>query len=84
MDFIIECDGMQTDTLWCFYANKLYKFTDAQPQPDFRSGLTIFLQWSAHALGDPNNLFSSRHLILLSGSKSPVNFWPFKTQEQRT
>ena len=50
------------------------QFTEAQPQPDFFEGLTIFLQCKAQALGEPNTLSSSLHLIRPSDNKSAVNF----------
>ena len=57
-----------------------HKFlTDAQPHPDFFIGLTIFLQWMAQALGEPNTLSSSLHLIRPSESRSAVNFWPWSS-----
>jgi len=50
--------------------------TDAQPQPDFFSGLIILLQWIAHALGEAKTMSVSCDFIFPSGSKSPTNLWP--------
>jgi len=47
--------------------------TDAQPQPDFFSGLIILLQWIAHALGEAKTMSVSCDFIFPSGSKSPTN-----------
>jgi hypothetical protein len=49
-------------------------FTDAQPHPDFFSGLMIFLQFIAQALGEQNIVSVSCDLILPSSRRSPMNF----------
>lgn len=55
----------------------LYR-TEAHPHPDFFSGLIIFLQLIAQALGEQNIVSVSWDLIFPSSSKSPMNFWPYK------
>ena len=62
---------METQTLY---------LTEAHPQPDFLSGLTIFLQCMAQALGEPNICFSSVDFIFPHGIKSAVNLRPCQTE----